>query len=497
MEQDNVDVMSLPEVPEDVLPRGDFPPLRYRGIPEARPWYRMIGPSIIVAGLAIGSGELIFWPYLTYVYGLAIIWAGIVGVSTQFFMNMEIERYTLLTAETSVVGFTRVWKHFSILFFVCCVVPFVWPGWVAGAARIMAWIFHSGAPESAIDGYQRTYSILSVIACGAALVLSPVVYKMMEKVQMVLVSFVFITLAIATITVSKWSTMGLFVSGATDFSYLGKIAEANAWPLLFGAIAYAGLGGMGNMIQGHYIREKGFSMGRYAARIVSPLTGKEEAVVGEAGYLFEMTPENLVQWRGWWRSANLEHVFSFLLLTALSIVLLSFLSYHTVFGVEGYTSGISFIKGEAEVLTQHFGPTFKWIFLWMGWAILFTSQIGALDLISRLSTDIIKWSWVRDIKSWTESRIYVVLVLIEVTFAVIIFATGARDPRTLLTIGAAFNGCVMFVYSGLLLYMNSSKLPKPVRMGNVRIAIMCWAVLFYGVFSVYTVKATIQKLIAQ
>ena len=161
MANEEVDVKSLPEVPESVLPRGKFPPLRYREIPEAIPWYKMIGPSIILAGLAIGSGELIFWPYLTYTYGLAIIWAGIVGVSTQFFLNMEIERYTLLTSETSVTGFNRIWKGFALIFLLCVIIPYIWPGWVAGSARIFAWLLHPAASEEVITGYQRIYAIIS------------------------------------------------------------------------------------------------------------------------------------------------------------------------------------------------------------------------------------------------------------------------------------------------------------------------------------------------
>ena len=73
MAQEEFDAKSLLEVPSSVLPRGEFPPLRYREIPDPVPWHKMVGPSIILAGLAIGSGELIFWPYLTYTYGLAII----------------------------------------------------------------------------------------------------------------------------------------------------------------------------------------------------------------------------------------------------------------------------------------------------------------------------------------------------------------------------------------------------------------------------------------
>ncbi|MBW1887512.1 MAG: Nramp family divalent metal transporter, partial [Deltaproteobacteria bacterium] len=138
-----------------------------------------------------------------------------------------------------------------------------------------------------------------------------------------------------------------------------------------------------------------------------------------------------------------------------------------------------------------------YVFLLMGWGILFTSQIGVMDLFSRLSTDIIKTSffWVRKREAWTESRIYFVLVIFLALFAIFIFAAFPKaEPFLLLTIGAALNGIVMFVYSILLLYMNRAKFPKEVRMGPVRTAIMVWAVLFFGVFSFLTIKSTFINL---
>ena len=38
---------------------------------------------------------------------MVFLWAAIVGVVTQFFINMEIERYTLATGETALTGFSR------------------------------------------------------------------------------------------------------------------------------------------------------------------------------------------------------------------------------------------------------------------------------------------------------------------------------------------------------------------------------------------------------
>ena len=43
-------------VPNSVVPRGALPPLKYGDLPEPVPLRRMIGPSIILLGAAIGSG---------------------------------------------------------------------------------------------------------------------------------------------------------------------------------------------------------------------------------------------------------------------------------------------------------------------------------------------------------------------------------------------------------------------------------------------------------
>jgi hypothetical protein len=56
---------------------------------------------VIAAGIGLASGEFILWPYITSQVGLVFLWAAVVGVVTQFFINMEIERYTLATGETA------------------------------------------------------------------------------------------------------------------------------------------------------------------------------------------------------------------------------------------------------------------------------------------------------------------------------------------------------------------------------------------------------------
>ena len=87
------------------------------------------------------------------------------------------------------------------------------------------------------------------------------------------------------------------------FLGFGNIPSGLSVALIFGAIAFAGSGGGQNLCQSNWIRDKGFGMGTYVPRLVSPITGQPEAKPS-TGYIFEPTSENLGRWRGWWRGAS-------------------------------------------------------------------------------------------------------------------------------------------------------------------------------------------------
>ena len=65
---------------------------------------------MILIGVGIASGEYILFPFIASQAGLVFLWAAVVGIVMQFFINMEIERYTLATGETAIGGFMRMWK---------------------------------------------------------------------------------------------------------------------------------------------------------------------------------------------------------------------------------------------------------------------------------------------------------------------------------------------------------------------------------------------------
>jgi hypothetical protein len=86
------------------LPSKYLPAVEYRDLPEPRGLRTYMGASVILLATALGPGELILWPYITSQVGIALVWLSVLGKTVQYFLNMEIERYTLVTGETAVTG---------------------------------------------------------------------------------------------------------------------------------------------------------------------------------------------------------------------------------------------------------------------------------------------------------------------------------------------------------------------------------------------------------
>jgi hypothetical protein len=90
------------------LPDKWLPAVPYRDLPDAVPLWRIIGASAIISATAMGSGEYVLWPLIVSQVGFTIFWACILGFFFQWILNMEIERYALVTGETAVTGFARL-----------------------------------------------------------------------------------------------------------------------------------------------------------------------------------------------------------------------------------------------------------------------------------------------------------------------------------------------------------------------------------------------------
>jgi hypothetical protein len=456
------------------VPTKNLPPVPYKDMPEPEPLRKVLGPGVILAGIGVGSGEYILWPYISTQVGLGFLWAVFVGVTIQYFLNMEIERYTLATGETAISGFVRFWKPWGILMIFFALIPNVWPAWATSGAQTLSFLLGTG------QGSVVLMSILLLIACGVALTISPVVYQTVEKAEFLKVGLVVLFLIIAivaAISPSAWADLSQIV---TDPILPGDLDSA----LVLGALAFAGAGGCNNLVQSNWIRDKGFGMGQYIPHIVSPVTGEEEARPA-TGNMIRQDEENLRRWRGWWKVANQEQLVSFWFICLASILVFSMLAYSTVgVGTIADAPNLEFIKAEGEALMTIVGPWFGNLFWALGTVSLALVSIGVIDYVSRIVADVLITVYVGESERWTESRIYISVVWGMVIVGSLILLFAIDQPTTLVIIASSLSGVVMFIYSILLIQLNRSALPEAIKVKGYRLVILFASVLFFGYFSV-------------
>jgi hypothetical protein len=444
-----------------------------RDLPDPWPLRRVLGPSLVLVAVALGSGEFVLWPFASSRAGLGLLWVAVIGLATQFVVNMEIERYTLATGETVISGFTRIWSHWAWIFVFFIAVSWVWPGWVTGAATVAGFIF-GWQPDTV-----TTVSVLGLVAIGIALSTSPVVYRMVERIQWVLMGWVIAFATAAAILVTDLDTWTTF---ATNFT-LQLHPDLNP-PLILGLLVFAGAGGTLNLAFSNWVRDKGMGMGADRRPLESPFIGAPTTLAPTA-VRFRETEENLHRWGKWWRVANLEHFVLFFLLGFIVIAILSALSAATVFEMD-LGQGLDFIRSEGQALGR-IGPWLRNLFWVTGAVILFSTNLGILDHLGRLIADIVKSNWLSGRSAWTESKLYVIVVWVEIVVGSMILLLAFEAPLLLMVIAGSIGGVVMFVYSALLIRLNRRALPQAIRLRGLRLWAMVWAVLLFGGFSFFVI----------
>ncbi len=444
--------------------------------PKALKLSALLGPSFILLGLGLGSGEVILWPYLTANYGMGIIWAAVLGITFQFFLNMEIERYALVKGESVFVGFNRLWRGLPYWFILSTFVGFVWPGMAAASAVMLGKIF--GIEHHAF------IAIGLLVVTGLLFTFGPVLYKVVETFQKTIIGFsvpfVF-GLVFYLATKADWVALGKgFVGMGEGYTLL---PEGIALAVFLSAFAYSGAGGNLNLAQSFYIKEKGYGMGKYAERITSPVTGKTVASASRASFRVEENQENISRFNVWWKRINIEHGLVFWLTGALTMVMLAFLAYITSYGAAGTESGINFILHEAESMGAIASPFIGTLFLLAGGIMLLATQIVVFESSSRIISENISLARESRGKDKSSSSLFYKVLWMFIVIGAIVLLAGFTEPRALLVLGAVINAFAMLVHVTLTLILNKKQLPKAFQPVWWRQVIIGVVILFFAGFS--------------
>jgi len=457
---------------------------------------KLLGPSFVILALGLGSGEVILWPFLTSKYALGIAWGALLGITFQYFMNMEIERYTLVKGESVFVGLNDMFKWAPYWFIGSTFIGFGIPGIIAASAKV----------ASHLVGFadHRWIAIGFLGIVGLILSSGKTVYGMMEKITktVILIGAPFILIiALLLAKASDWGALGKGLIGIGE-SLVTQPEGYFFLPLgislvtFLAAFAYAGAGGNLNLTQSIYVKEKGYGMGKYSQKMSGLFRSKKDEKINLRGVEAGISKENVKAFKKWWKAISLEHLIVFWFIGLVTMSLLMLLSYVTAFKIGGAEGeGIQFVISEGVIIGQSLFPWIGILFLIAVVIMLFQTQLGVLDSTSRIMAENLALKKLENKKTSkiNLSKIYYIFLWAQIAFGVFLFLINFTEPLTLIIIGAVINAVGMFVHIGMVNWMNIKKLPKEYRPRIWRRLVMLGIFLFFGFFSLVTIFSQIGK----
>ena len=279
-------------------------------------FWQMAGPGAILVGLSIGAGEIIVWPLVVAEYGASMIWAAVLGVFLQMWINFEVGRWTIATGETVYTGFARVWRGFAPLFILITLFSWIAPGW--GRASGLALKALLVGPQG--WGSDTFWTVITFIGVALILFGPKLIYNSMEKAVELMVAIVTIGLimvAFAVGTAETWIDLG---KGVANIGYKDPNMSVKA---LFIAIVFAGAGGTANLFYTFYLRDKHIGMGAHVPIMQNPLRSRAEAIPS-TGFVFEETEENATRFKAWWDYIKKDQMLFFWGLNSVTMMLFIF-----------------------------------------------------------------------------------------------------------------------------------------------------------------------------
>jgi len=455
----------------DDLKPGDMPGRKFG-------FWQMAGPGAILVGLSIGAGEIIIWPRLVAEFGPDMIWAAILGVFLQMWINLEVGRWTIATGETVFTGFARIWRGFAPIFIMLTVFSWIAPGWGrASGLALKALLVGPGG-----FGSDTFWTMITFAGCALLLFGPKVIYGSVEKSVELLVLIVTIGLISVAFAVGTADTWGSLFAGAINFGYKHPDVTVKQ---MFIAIVFAGAGGTANLFYTFYLRDKHIGMGARLPSMQNPLRGTTEKVP-TTGFLYEDTEENATRFREWWDYIKKDQMLFFWALNTVTIILFIFGALAVLYPRGIVPASGTLIWDEAQILGEVWGPTGRTIFLLVGVATLFGTQLALIDGVSRSIADILstnfKAAQCRD-TAWWYVLIAAVWMIAGCAITYVMEAQGVSELGFLFN-AAYIGGFAMAIYVPLLLICNHKFLPKSARPGVACTIAMVIASLVYVSFAV-------------
>lgn len=418
--------------------------------------FALLGPGVILASFNLGSGEVIWWPYLTAKYGLAFVYLMIPFGLMQWWINTELARYSLITGEPTWSAFRRVSRLFSIIYFIMAVITLLWWGGYASAGGTALAAVTNFPPGWDARGQTLFWSYVTMILFFSALVLSPIIYKFLEYFLLVCMIIGVGGVIIVAFHPYLWGTWPTFAKAlVTPQAWPTNFSPAD-YDILLTSLAYLGLGGFWQLTYPNWIREAGTGMAKYIGRITSPITGKPE-FSGVVGYAPECNEENKKRYYGWLKTVYVNNTWG-VVINLFTTILMAFLGFAILHPKGIWPAGYRLVVEQGHFLGDIWPHGFT-LFLIVAAFLMVDTYAVILDFVPRLYTDFLHTTFPSTRKMPYRWWYYLFVVIFFVWTAISILLV---PPGPLIVWGGVLNFLAFPVMHLAMLYMNYYKMPKHV-----------------------------------
>lgn len=414
--------------------------------------FRHLGPSVIVAGSIVGSGEVIMTAGLGANAGFILLWWVLVSCWSKSVVQAEIARYCITTGDTYMRALNRVPGRIR-----GPRGPVGWPIWLATASFGIGLFGLGGIVGGAGQGLALLTGIdhlvaTAIIVAAAMAILVTNSYRHLESVMLVLVmGFTAITIFCAVLM--QFTEYAVQPSDlASGFSFEFPVAFAALAIAMYG---YTGVNSGEIAAYTYWCVEKGYP--RYIG--ADP---KDPGWVERA--------------KGWIRVLQTDVVATLIILT-LATVPFYVLGAGVLHPADARPEGIDTISVLSGMFTETLGGWSLYVFALGAFFILFSTTLSGVGAGGRVFPDyVIEWGFISRLKihrgKWT--RVYVVVIPL---LAFLLYASFSR-PIALIMISATFAAITLPIQSGATLWLQRHRMDQRVRPGRA-MHLALWATFIF------------------
>lgn len=324
------------------------PPQSLRGL------LKYLGPSLAIAAVTIGSGELIATTLTGAQLGVVVLWFLVLGLIMKVGIQYQISKYGLITGKTPHEVFDEIpgkifghsWAWWWMVLFWIVVANLMYMGVFFGAGTMLYYILGQTVPME----------LVLLIVLGMTIYPALQGYEFVENLAIIVVSFLTIVTIIAA-ALTFGTPYGLS-TGEIVYGFSFNLPSGGVLPLL-SAVGVTGIAA--NELVGYamYVQETGY--GKFAG------------------------PRDSDEWvdrmNGW---LNVMKVDVLLSLAVIIVVTVAFfiVGATLVAGLGNYPDGPQLAVFLANAYGNLFGPAGYWLLLIGGFFALYSTAFGETQLVA-------------------------------------------------------------------------------------------------------------------